>query len=44
MDGVIPMERKNSFLDMNPGEAIWVTERKMNRTGLGDPFGPKNTV
>ena len=26
---------------MNPGEAIWVAEWRMNRTGLGDPFGPK---
>ena len=34
-------KRKNSFLDMNPGKAIWIAEWRMNRTGLGDPFGPK---
>ena len=26
---------------MNPGKTIWVTEWRMIRTGLGDPFGPK---
>ena len=34
-------KRKNSILDMNPGKAIWIAEWRMNRTGLGDPFGPK---
>ena len=32
---------RNSILDMKPGEAIWIAEWRMNRTGLRDPFGPK---
>ena len=41
MVGVFLWNRKKSFLDMNPGKTIWVTEWRMIRTGLGDPFGPK---